>query len=312
MRLTSLRLIVQHLGFIVLMYGGRFGVHLGPALPCFACPYVAGCGGHCYLMGLQGYIGFGLSWSALFGFDFWRVLGWFLVFAGLVALLGKTWCGWLCPFGLVQDWLSALRRRLGWRESLIAAPTMVRLGWIKYGLLAYLILIPPLVTAGWLHPDFNLPFCNICPAKPLLPLLAGQPHYLSLDFTNAVTLGFTALSLLIAGGMLVGMFLKDRFFCLFCPLLALIHLLKPLIALRLVKTPQLCHGCGTCRRVCPMDIEEVYQEQKRTDVQTGACLNCGHCLESCPTDRTLHFKWFGLCLISSSRRLALGLLGKKS
>lgn len=60
MPLTRARYLVQHLSFVVLMYGGRFGVNLGPALPCFACPYVAGCGGYCYLMGLQTYIGFGL------------------------------------------------------------------------------------------------------------------------------------------------------------------------------------------------------------------------------------------------------------
>ena len=307
MRLTSLRLLVQHLSFVVLMYGGRVGINLGPALPCFACPYVAGCGGYCYLMGLQGYIGFGLSWSVLFGFYGLKALGWFLVFLGLVALLGKAWCGWVCPFGLVQDWLSALRRRLGWREAQISAPALNRLGWIKYGLLAYLALLPPLVTAGWLHPDFYLPFCNICPAKPLLPLLAGQTQYLSLDFTNTITLAFTTLSLLIAGGMLVGMFFKDRFFCQFCPLLALIHIVKPLTALRLAKAPHLCHGCGTCRRGCPMDIEEVHQERERADVQTGPCLNCGRCLESCPTDGSLNFKWLGLRLLSSSRRLALGL-----
>ena len=311
MRLTPLRLLVQHLSFVVLMYGGRFGVNLGPALPCFACPYVPGCGGYCYLMGLQSFIGFGLSWTALFGFEAWRVLGWFLVFAGLVALLGKTWCGWVCPFGLVQDWLSALRRRLGWRESRISAPAMDRLGWIKYILLAYLVLVPPLVTVGLVHPDFYLPFCNICPAKPLLPLLAGRAQFLALDLTNAVTLAFTALSLSIAGGMMVGMFFKDRFFCLFCPLLALIHLLKPLTALRLVKAPHLCHGCGACRRACPMDIEKVHQERERADVQTGPCLNCGRCLESCSADGSLNFKWLKFRLLSSSRNRALGLAGKK-
>jgi polyferredoxin len=307
MRLTSIRLLVQHLGFVVLMYGGRFGVNLGRALPCFACPYVPGCGGQCYLMGLQGFIGFGLYWSALFGYYGWQALTWFLVFLALVALLGKAWCGWLCPFGLMQDWLSALRRALGLREAQISARTLTRLGWIKYSLLAYLITAPPLVTAGLIHPDFNLPFCNICPAKPLLPLLAGQPLYLSLDFTNTITLGFTSLSLLIAGGFLVGMFFKDRFFCLFCPLLALIHILKPLTALRLVKAPQLCHGCGACRRVCPMDIEKVYQERERADVQAGECLNCGTCLAACPTEGSLNFKWFGRRLLSSSRRLALNL-----
>lgn len=311
MPLTRLRLLVQHLSFVVLMYGGRFGVNLGSALPCFACPYVAGCGGYCYLMGLQNYIGFGLHWSALFGAAGLRALGWFLVFVLLVALLGKAWCGWICPFGLVQDWLTGLRKKLGRRESLISASAMARLGWIKYALLGYLTLTPPLITAGLLHPDFTLPFCNICPAKPLLPLLAGQTQYLALDLTNTVTTGFTALSLIIAGAMLTGMFFKDRFFCLFCPLLALIHLLKPLTALRLVKEPQLCHGCGACRRVCPMDIETVYQERAQADVQTGECLDCGRCLESCANDQALSFKWLGRRLVSSSRRLALGLMGKK-
>jgi polyferredoxin len=140
-----------------------------------------------------------------------------------------------------------------------------------------------------------------------MPLFAGETKYLSLDLTNAVTTGFSASLLVVSGATLAGVFFKDRLFCLFCPLLALIHLLKPLTALRLVKAPRLCPGCGTCRRVCPLDIERVYMERERPDVQAGDCLNCGRCLEACPTDRSLNFKWFGLRLLSSSRRLALGL-----
>jgi hypothetical protein len=40
-------------------------------------------------------------------------------------------------------------------------------------------------------------------------------------------------------------------------LLALIHLLKPLTALKLVKTPTARVDCGNCRRACPMDIKAV-------------------------------------------------------
>jgi polyferredoxin len=181
------------------------------------------------------------------------------------------------------------------------------LGWLQYGLLAYLVIVPVLVTSGFFHPDFYLPFCNICPAKALMPLFAGETRYLALDMTNTVTTVFSASLLVISGAMLAGMFFKDRFFCLFCPLLALIHLLKPLTALRLVKAPEFCRGCGACQRVCPMDIEKVHAEREKRDVQAGACLNCGRCLEACAADRALALKWFGLKLAESSRRLALGM-----
>ncbi|MDR1936104.1 MAG: 4Fe-4S binding protein, partial [Candidatus Accumulibacter sp.] len=278
---------------------GRVGLHLGPALPCFACPFVPGCGGYCYLMGLQGYIGFGMGAVAFAGAGGWRALGWLLVFTLLVAIFGKAWCGWICPFGLLQDWLSAVRKRLGVRERVFSAPARARLAPVKYALLVYLAGIPPLVSLGLLPEDFYLPFCNICPGKSLLPLFAGETRYLALNLDNAVTLGFSLALLGVTGATLVGMFFKERFFCVFCPLLALIHLLKPLTALKLVKAPTACVGCGNCRRACPMDIEAV--EQDRGEVQTDECLNCARCVESCPSSAALGLKWVNIRLLASSR-----------
>ena len=310
MLLSRTRIVVQHLSFILLMYGGRFGIFLGSTLPCFVCPYVAGCAGHCYLMGLQGFIGLALG-AKLFGFVGLKALGHFLLFALLVALLGKTWCGWVCPFGLVQDWLAIARKKLGLRESRFPARRMAGIAWIKYAFLAYLVIFPLLITMGFLHQDFSLPFCNICPAKAIMPLFVGDAGYLSLDLTNAVTMVFSASLLVITGAMLVGMFFKDRFFCFFCPLLALIHLLKPLTALRLVKAPQTCHGCGSCRRVCPMNVEAVHSEKMQADVQAADCINCGSCVGACASNRTLALRWFALKLLESSRRLALGVQRNK-
>jgi len=306
MRLNGIRLIVQHLSFFILTYGGRFfGLYLGSVMPCFSCPFVTGCAGSCYLMGLQG--NFGLRLTAGL-----QALKNFALFVALVAVFGKTWCGWICPFGLVQDWLTALRKKIGLRESRISPRTMAGLGWIKYALLAYLLVLPPLITAGFFHSDFYLPFCSICPAKAIMPLFIGNTNYLSLDLTNIVTTGFSVSLLIITGAMLAGMFVKERFFCVFCPLLALIHILKPLNALRLVKLPSRCIGCGSCRRVCPMDIEKVFREKEKSDVQVSACLTCGTCIESCAADRALGLRWLGVKIVESSRRLALGLKrGKK-
>lgn len=309
MRLGQIRFFVQHASFLVLMYGGRFGVHLGYSLPCFACPYVAGCGGACYLMGLQGYfIGLAMPLPAMFSMWGLKALGWLLLFVLLVAVLGKTWCGWICPFGTLSDWLGTLRRKLGVRESRMSPPGGLRLGWIKYALLAYLAVLPPFVAAGLLPPDFSLPFCNICPGKSLLPLFAGETRYLALDFTNSTTLAFSVLLVAITGIVVVGMFFRDRFFCAFCPLLALMHLLKPVTALRLVKEPDLCIGCGTCRRVCAMEVERVYLEKEKHDVQDGDCTDCLQCVETCAADRALGVTFLGKRIFSSSRRYASRLL----
>ena len=301
---TRLRAAVQHLGFIVFIYGGRFGIHMGPAIPCFACPYVRGCGGQCYLMGFQWTYGFGMTLEALSGAPLVTALGWLLVFIILVATLGKTWCGWLCPFGLIQDWFSFLRRKFGIRERILTEKIKRILAPIKYVLLVYMIVIPPLITAKILHQDFNLPFCNICPGKSLLPLFEGNMQYLALNLSNVVTLTFSALLLVVTGAMLVGMFFKDRFFCIFCPLLAMIHLAKPLAALRLSKSTDACTGCGNCRRICPMDIAEVSEERRKPDVQTGECLNCASCVESCTSNDALRLRWFRFNLFSSSRLYA--------
>jgi polyferredoxin len=302
---------VQPLSFALLLYGGRFGLHLGAALPCFACPYVAGCGGYCYLMGLQGVYGFGMGWATLIGPAGGRALGWFALFVFLAALLGKAWCGWICPFGTLSDWMGGLRKKLGLRESRLSAPGRPRLGWIKYALLAALVALPPLVTAGWLSKDAYLPFCQICPGKSLLPLFAGDATYLSLNVTNNVTLAFSAALLAVTGLALVGSFFKDRFFCFFCPMLALIHLARPLAALRLVKKPERCAGCGNCRRNCAMEVERVYLEKEKSGVPDANCVACLRCVEVCPSDDALGVKWFRWIFSRGSRRRAARLAGKE-
>ena len=301
MMIATCRRAVQHLAFFLLTYGGRFDVHCGQALPCFSCPYVAGCGGHCYLMALQSnWWGLQMPLAALAGGFGLKALALFGLFVLLVLLLGKTWCGWLCPFGLLQDWLTMLRQRLGIPEAQMRWAARDRLRIIKYLLLAYLLIIPLFIAHAGLHSDFSLPFCQICPAKPLMPLFVGDASHLALDATNAITLTFSILSVAIAAFMLAGMFFKERFFCIFCPMLAIIHLFQKISPLRLVKKPPVCLACGNCARACPMDIRRVHED--RSDVQDEDCLLCLTCVESCPRDRALHLRFFGKTLVSSARR----------
>ena len=303
MKISRLRFFIQSASFLLLTYGGRFGLRFGHALPCFACPYVGGCSGHCYLMALQGSKwGFQIKLSEMISQWGLRALGMFALFFLLTLMLSKTWCGWICPFGTLQDWITMLRKKLGIRESRMSWSIRDSLKSIKYILLALLVIIPILIANAGVHPDLELFFCQICPAKILMPVFEGNFRYFSVDVTNGVTTFMTVLALILTAFFLVGIFFKDRFFCIFCPLLALISLFDRLGLIKLKKKVEACSGCGTCQRVCTVDIRDVQMEKEKEDVLTQDCVLCTKCVESCAQDDALSFTFMNRKLFSSSKK----------
>ncbi|GCL62939.1 4Fe-4S binding protein [Pseudaquabacterium pictum] len=71
-------------------------------------------------------------------------------FTGVTLLVwGRgTFCGWLCPFGALQELASQLARRLGLRQRPLHRRLDQRLKWLKYGVLAVLCSGAAL-AAGW-------------------------------------------------------------------------------------------------------------------------------------------------------------------
>ena len=76
------------------IYTGNLKHACVPGLNCYSCP---GATGACPIGSLQAVIG---SWNFKMAY---YVIG-FLIFVG--ALLGRLVCGFLCPFGLIQDLLN--------------------------------------------------------------------------------------------------------------------------------------------------------------------------------------------------------------
>jgi len=300
-KLYKLRFFIQSLSFAVLIYGGRFGLRLGHFLPCFSCPYIGGCSGHCYLMALQGpHWGAGIRFTEIISFWGARALWMFVGFIILSVIFSKAWCGWICPFGTLQDWVSYLRKKFAIRESVIPWGLRDKLKPIKYVLLGFLIIIPVLVANAGLHPDFQFPFCQICPAKPLMPALKGNFNYFAVDRVNSITTVMSVLSVVLAAGVFIGVIFKQRFFCMFCPMLALLSIFDKAGIVKLKKRPGACTGCSSCQRVCPLDIREVRLEKE--NIASDDCILCLKCIESCPQDRVLFLDFLKKDIFSSSGR----------
>lgn len=301
MRVSRWRWLVLTLSFFLLTFGGLAGVHLGSYLPTFACYFIGSdtCGGACFFAAFQ----FALADGNLAGFYTALILLGIAVL--LIIPLGGAWCGWVCPFAFVQDALDLLRRKLG--LSYLRYPESLRKGlrplrWIFLFILLLLPIwaaFPILVPAVARH--FNLPFCELCPVRYIMPLLTGRGGFTGVFFGSATTIVMSVLGVLFAALTLIGAFFKRRFWCAYCPMVLLLSFFRRISLPKLKKDAQKCTRCQICYNVCPMDIEEVFKERERENVTFSDCVLCMECIEHCPEDHALRLTYAGKTLLHSSR-----------
>ncbi|MDR1604877.1 MAG: 4Fe-4S binding protein [Gracilibacteraceae bacterium] len=224
-----------------------------PGLNCYSCP---GALAACPIGALQA-----MAANVRFGLSFY-VYG-FLLLTGLIG--GRLVCGFLCPFGFIQELL--YRVPLGkWRRPL--PPVLRRL---KYAVL--LVLVIGIPTALTLTGGISFPaFCQwLCPAG---TLEAGIPVALANErIRGALGWLFVWKLSVLLGLLYVAMRLFRPFCRVLCPLGAIYALLNRLSVVH-IRTESHCQGCGACRRVCGMEA---------ADPDDPECIRCGRCVTCCPT-----------------------------
>jgi len=302
---ARLRWGVQVVALVVLLGLGAWGVRRVTVrgqevtLPTLACEYVQPVA-KCFLFDLQRELTQGREthYRGLLGPVLWGL--------GLGLLLGKAWCGWLCPLGFLQD-LGAKLRSLAARPYRPVSQRGQRLfGYVAHGLLWPMMAVSLFI--GW--PDNKLyayrndlfrPFCQICPAKRLFPLALGRGGcLLAGDALSPLTQALSCLSLLALGTFLTGSFLVRRFWCRLCPLGLLFKLsgLNRFSLLELHKEVASCTACGACARACPIDLEPV-RGRSQADVTAAECDLCLECISACPEPDVLQVRFLGWPLFRS-------------
>ncbi len=301
--INRFRFYIQIAAFGLLLYGGYLAIDLGNHLPTFACPFVEKRGGSCYLFGLQHQMNIPLK--RIFTWRGVGILTGLLTFLGLFILLNKSWCGFLCPVGTIQDWITRVRAGCRIRYSSYSETSFRRLKKIKYILLALLILLPFGISnsiAGLprLPHDLSTPFCMICPGRTVLPLFSGDMSQLVVDLSSKTKLVLTGLGMIVTGVFFTGAFAKKRFFCLFCPMSALQYVFSKAAILKLKKDGSRCTRCGNCYRVCDVGIREIADDIESTNITKDDCMMCFKCVAACPEEGCLRVTFLGLPLYEST------------
>lgn len=291
----------QLAAFVLLVYGGYFAIDLGSRLPTFSCGYNQdGRAGVCYLLPLQHQLG--RPWASLFSAAGISVLIGFFIFGLWFIVLNKAWCGFICPLGTIQDWITVLRRRTGIRFSRYSQGQFAQLTKVKYVVLSLLVLIPLGVGGGFFNSSISPPFCLICPGRMVLPMFTGDFSQFFIDFSTKTAMVMTTLGMSITALFLVGSFVKKRFFCFFCPMSALHFLLSRLAILKLKKTGAKCTRCGDCYTVCDMDIKEIADDITTTDIMTDDCTMCLKCVANCPEPGALKATFLGIPVFEATEK----------
>jgi ferredoxin-type protein NapH len=237
----------------------------------------------------------------------------------MTIVIGKFYCGWLCPFALIMDVESLLRKALKIRHRIVPDKLNKRLHQFRYVLLMFLLLVP--IALWLLEPPPNIDFA-ILEAQllagpfrpysillaPLIPIIVSWTTapliingvnfsypYVQDIITWAGTNPGQIISVVFVGLTLIGSFFTRRLWCRFCPTgvsLGVLNRFKgfkwaPL--LHIEKDEEKCTKCGVCKRVCPVQVTEVY-EQKGGKINTSQCMLCARCVEMCPYEGTLKIK----------------------
>ena len=227
-----------------------------PGLNCYSCP---GAVTSCPIGSLQS------AFSASKKTAPYYMLG-ILMLYGI--LFGRWICGWLCPFGLLQDLLHKIKTPKIKKSGITKALSV-----LKYIIVVIFVFIIPLVA---MTKDIPLPsFCKyICPAG----TVGGAFGLLINPNNSGKFLGLGSLftwKFLLSISIIVSCIFIYRTFCRFlCPLGAIYGLFNKFSIFGIKLEKNKCINCGKCITTCKMDIHHVGDME---------CIHCGECISVCPT-----------------------------
>jgi polyferredoxin len=185
------------------------------------------------------------------------------VFIMLIALLiglvltGKSFCGWICPLGSIQQGLGWIGQHL-WPRAYNKVPRWLEriLQYLKWAVLAW-VLVQTARSTTLVFQDWD-------------------PYYnLYRIWTDEVAIsGYVVTGLTV----LLALFIPRPFSRYACPLGAFNGIFNSFSFISIKRDAQTCNDCGRCSKVCPVNIDLCAS----ATIRNIECTRCLKCIDVCP------------------------------
>ena len=180
----------------------------------------------------------------------WLALGWFLLLLPLTYLFGRTWCGWVCHLGALQEFL--------YRKGIVPELNARAVSWLRWtrrilviGLMLQLLATRQNMWEG--HDPFRTAFNLMIPD--------------------------TALAWVLLLGLLLSSVLIHRPFCrTACPVGLVLGWVSALPGAARLHVESNCTSCQICRKSC---LNGAMGEDLTPAMES--CIACGECVAKCST-----------------------------
>ncbi len=189
----------------------------------------------------------------------------FVILLMLLSLVtGPFFCGWLCPYGALQELMGSIGRSLSLPRLRVPAGLERFLVYLRY-----LIFGLSMTGLGFI-------------------LFLSSPHSTFLSGVSGSVSYITAAAWGLMGFFILLSLFLDRPFCrYFCTEGAQYGLLSLGRLFSIRREKELCIDCGLCDRSCPMQISI----SEYSHVRNPQCNNCFNCLMNCPRSGALSYGW---------------------
>jgi len=185
-------------------------------------------------------------------------------------LLGRAWCGWVCPGSAMADIAEPINNR---------AVNPDKAAWIKW-----LVWIPWISIIAWLVIRAG--------GYSSVNLLHLTETGVSMDAPEKYIIYYVVIFLFVGLAVIFGRRAGCHTICWMAPFMIIGRWIRNRFAwpsLRLVADASTCTNCKLCNKNCPMslDVSAMVQAEKMENLE---CILCGSCVDNC-AKKSIHYSF---------------------